>query len=239
MDTLSDSKSLKWTGFYKLGAISAVIIVLIYLIELVVMVFFGLPPTNAEGWFTLLLRNRWVGLIQTFALDAIAVTFHAPLYLAIFFYFKQAKKFSATLILAMVFALIGIAVYLASNVTFSMLYLSDQFRLAATQTQKVQILTSAQTLMAIYNGTGPFVAYFLYAVAGILVSIAMLRSRMFASWIAIAGILGNALELGLPPSIDPPFFLQIDPILIGIGGVILIIWYIAIAIKFFGVSTEL
>jgi len=37
----------------------------------------------------------------------------------------------------------------------------------------------------------------------------------------------------LPPSIDPAFFLRIDPVLIGLGGVILIGWYIAIAVKFY------
>jgi hypothetical protein len=58
----------------------------------------------------------------------------------------------------------------------------------------------------------------------------MLQSRLFARAIAIAG---NALEPGLPPSIDPAFFMQIDPLLIGSGGVILVCWYIAIAVKFF------
>ena len=135
------------------------------------------------------------------------------------------------LILSAVFAFIGLAVYFASNITFSMLYLSDQFAMATTEAQKSQILTSGQTLMAVYNGTGPFVAYFLNAVAGILVSIAMLQSGLFARTIAILGIVGNALELGLPPSIDPAFFLRIDPILIGIGGVLLIIWYAALAMK--------
>ncbi len=64
----------------------------------------------------------------------------------------------------------------------------------------------------------------------------MFQSHLFARTIAIAGIVGNALELGLPPSIDPAFFLQIDPILIGLGGVILIFWYVAIAVKFYKVS---
>lgn len=225
-----------WRGFYRIGAISAAIIVLIYIIELVVILSFGLPPTSVANWFAVLQRNRLVGLIQTLALDLIAVAFHAPLYLALFFFLRDSRKLSTTLLVSVLFALIGIAVYFASNVTFSMLYLSDQFASAATEAQKAQILNSAQTFLAIYNGTGPFVAYFLYAIAGILVSIVMLRGHLFARWIAIAGIVGNALELGLPPSIDPAFFLQIDPILIGIGGVILIVWYIAIAVKLFGIS---
>jgi hypothetical protein len=42
--------------------------------------------------------------------------------------------------------------------------------------------------------------------------------------------------LGLPPSINPAFFLQIDPFLIEISDVILIFWYIAIAVKLYNVS---
>jgi len=222
-----------WNGLFKMGALSAIIIVLVYLAELVVIVFYGLPPSTAAGWFALLQRNRLTGLIQTFALDVIAVTFHAPLYVAFFFLLKRNAKSYSTLILAVVFAWIGIAVYFASSTTFSMLYLSDQFASATTEVQRSQILTSGQTLIAVFNGTGPFIAYFLYAVSGILVSIVMLQTHIFSKVVAIAGLVGNVLELGLPPSIDPAFFLKIDPFLIGIGGVVLLFWYLAIAVKFY------
>ncbi len=230
---MNNSGTKNWTGLYKIAAISAAMIVLIFGIEIVVILSYGLPPTNVEGWFKVLQTNRLIGLIQTFALDLIAVAFHAPLYFGLFFYLRQTQKLTSILYLSVVFALIGIAVYFSSNITFSMLYLSDQLVSASSEAQKSQILASAQTFLAVFNGTGPFVAYFLYAVAGILVSIVMLQRRLFARPVAIAGIIGNTLELGLPPSIDPPGFLQIDPILIAIGGVILIFWYIAIAVKFF------
>jgi hypothetical protein len=235
---VNNEENRDWSGLYKIGAGSAAIIVLVYLIELVVVVRYGLPPGTVEGWFALFQSNRLVGLIQSFALDIIAVSLHAPLYIALFFLLRQPKKGYATLILAAIFAFIGLAVYFASNITFSMLYLSDQFASAATEAQKSQFLISGQTLLAVYNGTGPFVAFLFNAVAGILVSVVMLQNHVFARIVAIAGIVGNALELGLPPSIDPPFFLQIDPILIGLGGVILIFWYIAIAVKFYRVVIQ-
>lgn len=225
-------------GLYRAGAVSAVVIVIVFLIEMVVILAFGLPASTAEAWFAVLQRNRFVGLIQTLGLDLVAVAFHAPLYLALFFFLRQVKKHSAALLLSLVFSLIGISVYFASNVTFSMLYLSDQFSAAATEIQKAQILTSGQTMMAIYNGTGPFVAFLLYAVAGILVSIVMLRGGLFAPWIGILGMIGNILELGLPPALDPAFFLRIDPILIGVGGAVLLVWYVAIAVKLFRVSAR-
>lgn len=225
-----------WAGLFRIGAISAAAIVLIYVIELVVILIFGIPPSTAEGWFGILQRNRLAGLVQTFALDIAAEIFHIAFLVALCFLLKQTKKLSATLILSAVFGLIGFAVYFATNITFSMLYLSDQFATAGLEAQKTQLLTSGQALLAIYNGSGPFAAFLLLAISGILVSIVMLRSQVFAKWVAILGIVGYTLELGLPPSIDPPWFLQIDPLLIGIGGVLLIIWYIAIAVKFVQIS---
>jgi len=228
---MAQSENRDWSVFYKVGAASALIVVLVYVIEIVVVVTYGLPPTSTQGWFDLYQNNRLVGLLQSFALDIIAVSFHVPLYLALYFLLKQTRKAYLALVLAVVFALIGLAVYFASNITFSMLYLSDQFASATSEAQKAQIFTSGQTMLAVYNGTGPFIAFLYNAVAGILVSVAMLHSQVFAKGVAIAGIVGNALELGLPPSLNPAFFMQIDPILIGVGGVILIFWYSAIAVK--------
>ena len=232
---MNNNDNRPWAGIYKIGAISAASIVLVYLIELVIIVVYGLPPSTAEGWFGVLQKDRLIGLIQTFALDLLAETAHVTLLVALFFLLNQTKKLTGTLVLSCAFALIGFAVYFATNITFSMLSLSDQFA-AASESQKSQLLTSGQTLLAVYNGSGPFVAFFLLALSGILISVVMLRSQVFAKWVAILGIVGYTLELGLPPSIDPAWFLQIDPILIGIGGVILIVWYIAIAVKLIEMS---
>jgi hypothetical protein len=225
-------ESQDWSALYKVGALSAAAIVLIYFIEMAVMLIFGLPPESAQGWFEALQKSRLIGLVQTFALDIPAEMLHVVLLVALFFLLRQARKLTPLLVLAGVFALVGFAVYFASNITFSMLFLSDQFASALSEAQRSQLLTSGQTLLAVYNGSGPFVAFFLLAVSGILVSIAMGRSQVFARWVAIVGIVGYTLELGLPPSIDPVWFLQVDPILIGLGGVLLILWYVAIAVKF-------
>jgi hypothetical protein len=232
---MNTQENHQWNSLFKIGAISAAAIVLVYIIELVVILIFGLPPATAEGWFGVLIRNRLAGLIQTFALDLVAETFHVTFFVALFIFLYQTRKLAGTLIISGAFALIGFAVYFATNITFSMLYLSDQFASAGLEAQK-SLLTSGQTLLAIYNGSGPFAAFFLLALSGILVSIVMLRSHVFAKWIAIIGIVGFTLELGLPPSIDPAWFLKIDPLLIGIGGVLLIVWYIAIAVRFVEVS---
>ena len=112
-----------------------------------------------------------------------------------------------------------------------MLSLSDAYAAAGTEVEKSRLLGAGSALLATFSGTGPFAAYALYAVAGILVSVVMLTGSTFGKATAVVGIVGNALELGLPPAIDPVFFLKVDPFLIGIGGVVIIVWYVLIAVR--------
>ena len=230
---MSETETTRWSAFLRAGAICAGLIVLIFAGELVVVAIFGLPPVfgSAEEWLSALQRNRLVGILQTFSLDIVAVAFHAPLYLALIFLMRHFRKGYPTLILAAVFAFIGMAVYFASNPTFSMLYLSDRLSAATTDAQKAQVLNSAQTMMALWNGTGPIVATNLAAIAGILASIAMLRSGKFSTLVSIAGIVGNALELGPPTTLLPPLYLKVDPIAVALGALILLFWYAAIGLK--------
>jgi hypothetical protein len=220
-----------YAGIYLAGSISALVIVVIFLVEMLVVVTKGLPPISVEEWFNIYRTSRAIGLIRTFALDIVAVSLHVPLYLALYYILRQTKERFGLLLVAIVFALIGVAVYLGTNTTFSMLSLSDEYSVATTEVHKVQLIGAGKAVLSVFNGTGPFAAYALYSVAGILVSIVMLKGSIFGKATAIIGIVGNALELGLPPSIDPAFFMKVDPFLIGIGGVFIIIWYVLISLK--------
>jgi len=232
------SAEVNWKGLFATGAISAFVIVLMYLAELIVVLLKGFPPTTVEGWFSVLQSNRSIGLMRTFALDIIAIGLKAPLYLALYFLLRQVRQAYPSLILAVVLAFIGMAVYFATNTSFSMLSLSDQLSMATNDAQRSQILAAGQALFSIYNGTGPFVAFAFFAIAGILLSIVMLESGIFGKTVAIIGIIGNALELGLPSEIESSTFLKIDPVLIAIGGVLIIIWNIFIGLKLLQKASE-
>jgi hypothetical protein len=220
-----------YPGVYLAGSASALIITATFLVEMIVVLTKGLPPTTVDGWFSAFQAGRGIGLLRTFVLDIIAVSLHVPLYLALFYLLRQIGERSGLLMIAIAFALIGVAVYLATNTTFSMLSLSDEYAAATTDAQKTQVVAAGKAVLSIYNGTGPFAAFSLYSIAGILVSIVMLKGSIFGKATAVFGIIGNALELGLPPSIDPPLFLAVDPFLIGIGGVFIIVWYVLISLR--------
>lgn len=216
-------------GILVAGAVSAGIIVAVFVAEIVVVAFKGFPPTTVAEWFAVFQASRGVGLLRTFALDVAAVSLHVPLYLALYFALRSQTRRQGLLVTAVLLALIGVAVYLATNTTFSMLWLSDRYAAALTDAERSRLLGAAEAVLATCNGTGPFAAFALYSVAGILISVLMLRAPSFGRVLAILGIIGNALELGLPPSIDPPFFVKVDPLLIAAGGVVIVVWYVLIA----------
>ena len=230
---MDETNENRFSDIFRLGAISALSIVLIFLIELIIVAIFGLPPVfgSAGTWLFALQQNRILGILQTFSLDLIAVGLHVPLYVALFFFLQDNKKGYGLLVLSAVVSFIGIAIYFSSNPTLSMVYLSDQYSVATSEMQKSQILNSAQAMIALWNGTAPIAATNLFGLAGVLISIVMLQTGKFPKGVAILGIVGNTLQLGPPVPLMPHLYVEVDPFLIFVGGVILLFWYMAIAIK--------
>lgn len=226
---ISEGKS----RMYKAGALFALGIILIYIIDLLVVLIFGLVPKSIPDLFELIQRNRIVVVLQAFALDLVAAVFRIPLLIALFIALIKVKKSFLTLTVSIILAIIGIAVYFSYNGVFSMVYLSDQFAMANDDAIKQQLLAAGHAFLSSFNanGTQPFMAFTLYAISGILISMVMLRSPDFGKTVAWIGIVGNVLELGPPTGLYPEIWGKIDPVLIGIGGVFLMVWYTLIAVK--------
>lgn len=138
------------------------------------------------------------------------------------------------MLIATAFGLVGMAVYFASNQAFSMLNLSRQYAGATTEARRAMFLAAGEALLAHenpgapYQGTGTFLSLLLVLLAGLIISVVMLRSQAFSKWAAYLGIMANGIAVGqfialafapailwLPPTISAPFRMA---------------WYILIAI---------
>jgi hypothetical protein len=226
--TNAEAADSSWKGLYKVGGAAALIVGALYIIEIVGVAATGVPPSTAIGMFTLLQNNRLLGLFDLFLLDAVAVAFMGPMFLALYVSLRRASQ--SFIALATALAFVGIADYYATNTAFSMLSLSNQYAAATTDAQRSILLTLGQQLLLVNLSTGAYVALTLIAVAGIIISAVMLRSHVFGRGIAYVGILGNILTLGPPDQFVPASFYQgIGVLLIGMGGVILVIWHFLIA----------
>jgi hypothetical protein len=112
-----------------------------------------------------------------------------------------------------------------------MLYLSEKYAAAVSAAEQDLFLAAGEALLAMNQGTGHYVSLFLVLLAGLIISIVMLRSDVFNRATGISGILANGIALGsfiilafapsiiwLPPTLSAPFRL---------------IWYILIALRLF------
>jgi len=216
-----ETKDQVWKGLYRIGGAAALLIGIFYVTEISVVAATGVPPSTAIAWFELLQNNRLVGIFDLFPLDIVSVSLMTPMFLALYVALRRGSQ--TWMAIATAVGLLGVADFFATNTAMSMLSLSNQYAAATTDTQRAVLLTLGQQLLAASQTTGQFMANTLNCAAGLIISFVMLRSSRFGKSAAAVGILGNGLEVlpFVPPSIVA--------LVIAVGGVFLVIWYILIA----------
>jgi hypothetical protein len=187
------------------------------------------PPVSALDWFTLLQTNPFPGLLMFDLFDIVNYLLVGLIFLALYGALGRANKVAMTVATAS--ALVGVAVYLASNQAFAMLALSDQYAAASTEAMQTMFLSAGEALLAIHNPGGIHLGLLLVALAGLIASVVMLQSRVFGKVTATVGLVANSLVLSyfvalplapayafLLPAASAPFRL---------------LWYILIARRLF------
>ena len=122
-----------------------------------------------------------------------------------------------------------------------MLALSNQYAAATTDTQRATLEAAGQSLLSIGQShtSGTFLGFFLLELAGILMSLVMLRGGILSKVSAYAGICGFSILLVFE------FFSSfvsglttVTMILAMLGGLFSMVWYILIAGNFFRIAKD-
>jgi len=136
----------------------------------------------------------------------------------------------------MTVSFIGVAVFYATNRAFAMLDLSNQYAQATTEVQRSILAAAGQAMLAVGQShtPGTFIAFFLSEVASLLISVGMLRGRLFSKANATVGFIGFTLMLifevcasFVPAWQGGAMFLAM------LGGILSLVWEILVAIKLF------
>lgn len=181
-----------WKPLYQVAAAAALLSVVFIAIAVVVAIVWPIP-TTVEAWFARYHQNALIGLLD---LDLPLVASYIamiPLSLALYIVLRQMSEWLMALALA--FSLTGAALMLSVNPSFAMLSLSHQYAAATTDPQRSIALAAAQGLLANWQGTGFVAAYFLGAVAALIIGAVMLRSAVFSKTTAYTGLVMGALTL--------------------------------------------
>jgi fumarate reductase subunit D len=197
----ADSADSGRNNLYGIGGVAALICATMYVIALGVYVpanRAGPPPATVLEWFTLFQTSPLTGLFFLGLADIVIMILWGPLALAIYDALKQSGETWARV--AVSFAFVGMAVYLATNTAFSMLSLSHKYAAAATEAEETITLAAGQALISVSEGTGAqYTGMPLVWLAGLVLSALMLRSKAFSKATAWVGILGLGLLVASMP----------------------------------------
>jgi len=197
-------------------------------------------PVDAAGWFALLNQNPLIGLTLLEVFDLVEYMLVGLLFLAMAAALWKDNR--SAVLAAVTFGWAGIITYISSNQVFSLLALSEKFAAATSEAQWASLLSSGETLLAVYNpgvlhqGTGIYICMLLVPLAGLFLSLVMLRSHTFNKATAITGILANAIILCYfpvlafaPSGLALPFVLSAP---------FRVVWYFLIALRLIKLGKE-
>ena len=184
-----------WNSLYKLGGTTVLIAVVIPLAEVAISFLPGMARATQEtvtviDWFTLFQTHWFLGLRNLGFLNLIGAALLAPTVLAI--YSALRRDHEAYAAFGTILFFVGLAVFIAGSRAFPMLSLSNQYARASTDAQRSLLVAAGQAMLAEGQSRAgiPLVEF-----ACLVISVVMLRAKVFSKATAYAGVLGNVLLL--------------------------------------------
>jgi hypothetical protein len=225
-----------YRSLYRIAGVAALLVAFLTVAE--VIAFFP-APDSVHGWFDLFQAKPLIGLLDFWGLEVLMYVMFAFVFLALFVELRTVNK--SVMAIVLIFALLGTAVFFATNNPFSMLSLSGRFAEATTDARRSALLAAGEAILANTNqrAIGGFnIGLFLVSIAGLLVSSVMLKAGSFSRFTATIGILAFGLSLAdyLRQALTPSVFIAL--LVIIPGALLLVIWFVLIGIKLFALTTR-
>ncbi|MBN1122665.1 MAG: DUF4386 family protein [Anaerolineae bacterium] len=225
-----------WKTLYRIGGTAPLITLSFYLIEMFAIIFGKEPfPTATEEWFLLFQQNRILGLLYINALDTLSIAILGLMFLALYVALRKVNE--PVMTIAAFFALIGIPVFIVPRVVLlSAVSLSDQYAAATSETQRTALLAVGDMLTSLGMATPQTLGFFFIAIAGLLISIIMLRSDTFTKAAAYTGIAAGIFTIaGDAVGVIASSFANI---LMLVNMLLWLVWWIMISVGLFRLAKE-
>lgn len=178
---------------YVAAGLSAFLAMLANVVDMVLgfggeMVTYGAKP--AAEWFDVFQRSPFEGLYALGILNIVYMLGMLPVYVGLLVVHRHTHPVSAGFTLLL--SVLATGIYISSNAAVPMLELAQQHAVATTDAQRWALVGAGEAVLARGEDftPGTFVGLFLSGLAAIVVSIVMLRGRVFSRINAWAGIAG-------------------------------------------------
>ncbi len=196
---ITADENTHYNHLYRLGAWAAWGMIAVGLLDIAITFLPGGQSPEAGAvldWFALY-RTNWFYGLRGLGLFNVLTT---SLGLIVFFALYQAHRrtpTATTAALALLVLTLASAVYIANNRALPMLSLSNQYYTTGSQTEKEAVVAAGTGMLAQSEDftPGTFLGFTLIEAAGVVMSAALLRGKVFSKAAALTCLAGYALLL--------------------------------------------
>lgn len=218
-------------NLYSIAGIAAIISILVILLGFVTYFIWPYTPgkDSAENILLLLHNDPLGGLISLDLFLFVGNLFSLALFLTLYISLRQVDE--AVALIALAVGVIGLVLLIPARPILELVHLSQAYIAATSEAEKAQIVGSAATLLALFDGIGWYMNTLLGGLSLLTSSILMLRSRLYSKATAYVGIATNLVLCGF---VIPPISLLV--LFLCLPGYIL--WYFLLARRFFQLGRD-
>ncbi|MHB1483908.1 MAG: DUF4386 family protein [Saccharofermentanales bacterium] len=231
----------QWKSIYILGFITTLLVIFGSISDIAISFALGgdltTIPKTAVDRFSQFQTNWLVGLYNLDMLNLITTVLMIPSYLALYSAHRNGNK--AYVKLSLLIFTIGSAIFITNNTALPMLELSRNYFASTSETQRSLYAAAGEAMLArgAHGSSGAFLGFIITTIANIVLSIGMLKGRIFSMATAIIGICGGSLLMiyliliTFVPGTDTMAMMIATP-----GGLLSLAWMAMFSIKLFRVG---
>ncbi len=231
----------QWKSIYLVGGIFAILSLFAVVLDIIIGSSLGgdltsLPQTAVDR-FAQFQLNPWLGLYNLDLLNTINQMISIPVYFALYAVHRRLNQPFA--LLTLIVFLIGTTIFITNNAALPMLELSGRYA-NASESQKALIAAAGEGLLArgAHGSLGVFFGFALSLISTFLMSLVMLRGKIFGKVTSYLGVIGNILMFAYVVLVTfLPSSKSIAMVMAMPGGLLSLAWMILFTIKLFKLSS--
>jgi hypothetical protein len=182
----------RWRSLYRIGAVAAVISIVVIPLSIIAFFVWPLWPDNI---LAVIQQDAIAGLMGLDFGYLVSNVFAVPFFLVLYVTHKEVDAGWALIALAL--GLMGLVCLVPARPIPEMFVLSDQYAAAATGAEKAAYLVAGKSMLAHFHGIAYHAHYILGSASLLISSFLMLRSDTFSRATAYVGIVTNIIVFGL------------------------------------------
>ena len=224
-------------SLYVFGGVSALLQLASILTLMVVMMTLGTKPETAQEYFNVYQESKLAGLLRGDLLLLVLIGLYVGTFPALYAALHRINPVYSAL--ATVFTLMAVVGTFATESTFSLMRLSEQFAAAGTEAERSIFLAAGEAVIAsdMWHSSGAYMGGILLQGSGVMISLIMLKSKDFSKVTAYTGLLGNGFDL--IQHILHPFAPSVSGFISAFMGLFYFVWYPMLTRDFFRLARQM